>query len=140
MSAEDKAPCSVTSLRVLIVEDTEERQQILTSLYRAHAWILVYTGRRALSLLDAYDFDIISLDYNLRGDLTGADVSRAISCSRNKDARIVIHSMNVKGAGQIAKILPQAVHFPVSKMARSNQAFKHLRNKIDELGAAYDWR
>ncbi len=140
MSTEDKACCSVTSLRVLIVEDTEERQQALTLLYRAHAWIVAHTGRRAISLLNAYDFDIISLDYNLRGDLTGADVARAIICSRNKDARIVIHSMNAKGADQIAKILPQAVHFPVSKMVRSNQAFKRLRNKIDELGATYDWR
>jgi CheY-like chemotaxis protein len=125
---------------VVIIEDTKERQEVLTSLYRSHAWILVNTGHRAITLLNAYDFDIISLDYNLDGELTGADVARAIACSRNGNARIVIHSMNAEGTEQIAKILPHAVLFPVSKMVRSNQAFRLLRNKIDELGAAFDWK
>lgn len=127
-------------IRVIIIEDTKERQEVLTSLYRSHAWILVSTAHRAITLLNAYDFDIISLDYNLDGELTGADVARAIASSRNRSARIVIHSMNPRGAEQIAKILPHAVLFPVSKMVRSNQAFRLLRNKVDELGAAFDWR
>lgn len=127
-------------LRVLIVEDTDERQKVLTDLYRSHAWILAYTGRRAVTLLNAYDFDIISLDYNLRGDLTGEDVARAITLSRNKNARIIIHSMNPQGVDRMAEILPQAIRFPVSRMVRSNRAFKHLRSKLDELGADYDWK
>jgi CheY-like chemotaxis protein len=131
---------SASPLRVAIIEDTEERQEVLKSLYRSHAWVLVNTGRRAVTLLNAYDFDIISLDYNLDGDLTGADVARAIACSRNQNARIVIHSMNPKGAEQIARILPHAVMFPLSKMIRSNQAFRLLRSKIDDLGAAFDWK
>jgi CheY-like chemotaxis protein len=49
----------IAPLRILIIEDTEERQKILTSLYRSHAWILVNTGHRAITLLKAYDFDII---------------------------------------------------------------------------------
>ncbi|HKO43863.1 MAG TPA: cyclic-phosphate processing receiver domain-containing protein [Pyrinomonadaceae bacterium] len=130
---------TAAALRVLIVEDTEERQNVLMSLYRAHAWILAATGRRAVTLLNAYDFDIISLDYNLRGPLTGAEVAQAIASSRNQNTRVVIHSMNPKGAIQIAQLLPDAVQFPVSKMVGSNRGFKTLRNKIDELGAAYDW-
>jgi len=135
----DNLPGSRAPLRVLIVEDTEERQKILTSLYRSHAWVLVHTGRRAMTLLDAYDFDIISLDYNLRGELSGADVAKAVQSSRNKNARIIIHSMNLQGAEQISKILPQAIHYPVSKMVRSNAAFKRLRTRLDEVGVAYDW-
>ena len=131
---------TATALRVLIVEDTQERQNVLMSLYRAHAWILAPTGHRAVTLLNAYDFDIISLDYNLRGPLTGAEVAQAIASSRNQNTRVVIHSMNPKGAIQIAQLLPEAVQFPVSKMVRSNRGFKTLRNKIDELGAAYDWK
>ncbi len=126
-------------LRVLIIEDTEERQKILTSLYRSHPWILVNTGHRAITLLNAYDFDIISLDYNLRGELNGADVAQALTCSRNKNARIVVHSLNPKGVEQISKILPHAILYPVSKMIRSNKAFKRIRAKIDKLGADYDW-
>jgi CheY-like chemotaxis protein len=129
----------IAPLRILIIEDTEERQKILTSLYRSHAWILVNTGPRAITLLKAYDFDIISLDYNLRGDFNGADVAQVRKCSRNKNARIVVHSLNPKGVEQISKILPDAIAYPVSKMVRSNQAFKRLRSKIDELGADYDW-
>jgi DNA-binding response OmpR family regulator len=125
---------------VLIVEDTEERQNALTSLYRSHAWVLAPTGRRAVALINAYEFDIISLDYNLRGNLTGADVAQTIASSRNRHTRVVIHSMNPKGATKIALLLPQALHFPVSKMVRSNRTFKFLRSKIDELGAAYDWK
>ncbi len=140
MSQNDEADSPLTPLRVLIVEDTEERQNTLTSLYRSHAWVLAHTGRRAITLLNAYQFDVISLDYNLRGPLTGADVARAIAGSRNKDARVVIHSMNPRGASQIAGVLPQAAHFPLSKMVRSNQSFKRLREKIDELGAAHDWK
>ena len=129
----------IAPLRILIIEDTKERQKILTSLYRSHAWILVNTGHRAITLLKAYNFDIISLDYNLRGEFNGADVAQVRKCSRNKNARIVVHSLNPKGVEQISKILPDAIAYPVSKMVRSNQAFKRLRAKIDELGADYDW-
>jgi len=81
-------PISKNILRVLLVEDVQECQQILTSLYRSHAWILVHTGQRAIGLLKASDFDIISLDYNLRGELNGAGVAQALKHSRNQNARV----------------------------------------------------
>lgn len=85
------------------------RQQILTSLYKAHAWILVNTGQRAITLLNAYDFDIISIDYNLRGELNGAEVAQALKCSRNKNTRSIVHSLNPKGVKSILAILPDAI-------------------------------
>ena len=117
------------------------RQQILTSLYKAHAWILVNTGQRAITLLNAYDFDIVSIDYdyNLRGELNSAEVAQVLKCSRNKNARIIVHSLNPKGVKSILAILPDAIPYPVSKMVRSNKTFKYLRGKIDELGTTYDW-
>ena len=121
---------------MLIVEDTEERQAVLTQLYRSHAWVMVDTGARAVTILNAYDFDIISLDFNLRGPLSGADVARAIAQSRNASTGVVIHSMNPNGASEISSILPQAIQFPVRKMVRSNAAFKELRERIDASG----WR
>jgi CheY-like chemotaxis protein len=127
-------------LRVLIIEDTEERQKILTSLYRAHAWILANTGARAITLVNAYDFDMISLDYNLRGDLSGDAVARAIEQSRNRDTRVVVHSLNPTGVEKIAGILSNAIVFPVSKMVRTNATFKRLRNGLDERGADFDWK
>jgi CheY-like chemotaxis protein len=126
-------------LRVLIIEDTPERQEVLRSLYRNHAWILVETGQRAVTLLNAYDFDLVSLDYNLRGPLTGADVARALLASRNRQATLVVHSLNPKGVQQILEVAPQARIYPVSKIARTNQALKDLRSRLDELGTAFDW-
>ncbi|RUT09896.1 hypothetical protein DSM106972_003910 [Dulcicalothrix desertica PCC 7102] len=102
------------SLRVLIIEDTEERQSILTSLYRSHAWMLVNT-------------DIISLDYNLRGELNGADVAKEIKLSRNTNTKIIVHSLNPKGVKQILKIILDAITYPISRMVRSNKHFKYLR-------------
>lgn len=122
-------------LRVLIVEDTKERQEILTSLYRNHAWILVNTAPRAITLLQAYEFDIVSLDYNLAGELNGNAVAEALSQSHNRNARIIVHSMNPAGAAKMREVLPTAIGYPVSRMVRSNQVFKTLRSRIDLLGA-----
>lgn len=115
------------------------RQQILTSLYKAHAWILVNTGQRAITLLNAYDFDIVSIDYDLRGELNGAEVAQALKCSRNKNARITVHSLDTKGVKSIQAILPCAIPYPVSKIVRSNKTFKYLKSKIVRLGADYNW-
>ena len=126
-------------LRVLIIEDTSDRQEILTSLYRNHAWILVSTAARAMTMLQAYPFDVISLDYNLAGELTGRAVAEAIAQSHHQNARIIVHSMNPAGAAELSTILPQAIQYPISRMARSNQVIKTIREKIDLLGAAYEW-
>jgi CheY-like chemotaxis protein len=126
-------------LRVLIVEDTAERQEILTALFRDHAWVLAPTGARAIRLLQAFDFDLISLDYNLRGELSGVDVAQGILNSRNRNTRVVVHSLNPQGRARIAELLPQAIIYPVSRMVRSNRHFKRLRARLNELGAAFDW-
>ncbi len=129
----------VQPLRVLIVEDTLERQKVLTTLYRRHAWVLVHTARRAITMLDAFDFDIVSLDYNLPGEATGEQVAQAVARSRNHDSRVVIHSLNPRGAARMAAVLPHAIVYPVSRIARSNQHFKRLQAGIDRHGARFDW-
>ncbi len=52
-------------LRILIVENSPARQKTLKNLFRDHAWILVNTARRALKLIEVFDFDLIALDYDL---------------------------------------------------------------------------
>ena len=69
-------------LRILIIEDTADRQELLQSLYREHAWVRVHTAARAICLLRAYDFDLISLDYNLAGQDTGEAVALALENGR----------------------------------------------------------
>lgn len=126
-------------LRVLLVEDIDKRQQVLTSLYESHAWILVDTVERAITLLHAYTFDIISLDYDLRGERKGLEVAQALKHSCNKNARVIVHSMNSRGVKSILAVLPNAIPYTVSKMIRSNESFQYLKVKINELGTVYDW-
>ena len=49
-------------LKILIVEDQPERQEILKQLCRHHAWVLAHTAARACRLIEAYEFDLIFLD------------------------------------------------------------------------------
>ena len=130
-----KGPLNI--LRVLIVEDTPERQKILTELFRDHAWVLVNTVARALRLLKAYEFDVVSLDYNIGGDLLGVDVARHIRNARIKP-RVVIHSMNPQGRKQILAVLPEAMEFPISSMVKTNKRFKSLREELKK-GKDFDW-
>lgn len=117
-------------MRVLIVEDSPERVTFLKSLYRDHAWIEVRTVKRATLLLDAYDFDVISLDYDLAGEGKGDEVARYLVGSRNSNVDVIIHSDNAVGAGKIKTFLPKAVHVPTSKIIQSNERFKELRHEL----------
>jgi CheY-like chemotaxis protein len=126
-------------MRVLIIEDTPERQKVLTSLYRSHAWILVDSCHRAIRLIQAYQFDLISMDYNIRGDQDGDSVAAAMQESPNKDAKVIIHSMNPKGADKLSLIMPDAIRYPVNKMITSNSHFNKLRNAIDKEGVSFNW-
>ena len=126
------------TLRILIVEDTHERQEILRNLFRDHAWILVHTADRAIRLLNAYDFDLISLDFDLAGTKRGDEVAWVIPHSRNSKTKVIIHSMNSPGAERIMALLPHAKHVPISKMIKNNSIFKRLRQELLK-GVDIDW-
>lgn len=118
--------------RILIVEDTKERQKILQNLYQDHAWLLVHTASRAVRLINAYDFDLISLDYDLAGEEKGDQIAVAIAQSRNNKTKVIIHSMNHPGANKISQILPDAEIVPFSKMIKTNQIFKSIKKQLSE--------
>ncbi len=126
-------------LRVLIVEDTAERQQFLQSLFREHAWVLVHTAARAIRLIKAFDFDLISLDYDLSGPGKGDEVAKAQSDSRNANAPVLVHAMNSTGAAGIAEILPQAAIVPIASIMKSNATVKRIREALRN-GVPSDWR
>ncbi len=66
-------------LRIFIVEDTPARQEVLTRLCKDHAWVLVHSARRAISLVHAYEFDLIFLDYDLAGPGKGDAEAAALT-------------------------------------------------------------
>jgi CheY-like chemotaxis protein len=119
-------------LRVLIVEDTPERQEVLRGLFRDHAWITVHTAARAICLVEAYDFDLIALDYDLAGPGKGDEVASVIPGSRNAGATVIVHAMNSKGAERIVALLPKAKLLPLSRITRNNRTFKRLRSELAE--------
>ena len=71
--------------------------------------------------------------------MNGADVAKVLKYSGNKSVRVIVHSLNPRGAKAISSILPDAIVYPVARMVRSNKLFKYLRSKIDQLGQDYDW-
>jgi len=134
----DEAGGRAIILRILIVEDTPERQKWLQQLYREHAWVLVHTAARAVRLVAAYDFDLISLDYNLAGPDTGAVVAQAIASSRNARTPILVHSMNPRGAEDLVARLPHAKCVPVGSLVRTNAVAKRVREALRQ-GVPQDW-
>lgn len=126
------------NLRILIIEDTPDRQKILQNLFKDHAWVMVHTAERAIRLVEAYDFDLIALDFDLATEKTGEDVARALAKSKNKNAKVIIHSMNHPGALKITHFLPKADIIPISKITRNNETFKRLRLELSK-GVDIDW-
>jgi CheY-like chemotaxis protein len=124
--------------RILIVEDSPDRQEVLTNLYRGHAWVLVNTASRARTLLSAFTFDLISLDYDLAGGEKGDAVAETIAASSSAGALVIVHSMNAAGADRIRAAIPEAVFAPISKMTRDNATFRRLQEQL-RSGASIDW-
>ena len=125
-------------LRVLIVEDTPRRQELLRQLYREHAWVLTADAAHAARLVAAYDFDLISLDYNLAGPNNGDAVAEAIAASRNARTPVLVHSMNPRGAGRLAELLPHASCVPVGRIVKTNATVKRVREALRN-GVPEDW-
>jgi CheY-like chemotaxis protein len=126
-------------LRILIIEDTLDRQEVLTRLCKDHAWVLVHTARRAITLIHAYEFDLIFLDYDLAGPEKGDAVAAAIAHSPNLHSKVIVHAMNAAGAQKIQAILPQADLVPLSRMTKDNATFKRLRVQLAR-GVDIDWQ
>ncbi|MFH1842296.1 MAG: cyclic-phosphate processing receiver domain-containing protein [bacterium] len=125
-------------LRILILEDSPERQEILKQLFRDHAWVLVHTAARAIRLLEAYEFDLVTLDFDLAGEETGDVVADQLRRGPDGQTRVVVHSMNPQGRERIAALLPTATLLPISAMTKTNQRFKALREALKN-GPDFDW-
>jgi CheY-like chemotaxis protein len=126
------------TLRVLIIEDTLERQEALQRLVKDHAWVLVHTASRAIRLLGSYEFDLIFLDFDLAGEERGDRVAAAISGSGNAKAKVIVHSMNDPGAKKIAGVLANVELVPFSKITKSNAVFRKLQQEL-QRGVDIDW-
>lgn len=125
-------------LKVLIVENTPERQRTFKNLFKEHAWILVNTAQRAKTLIEVYDFDLILLDFDIDGPHSGENIAQFIPQSRNADTLVWVHSMNAPGVELIQKHLPNSIAIAYSKITRDNQTFKKLKEELHQ-GLQIDW-
>ena len=122
-------------MRVLIVEDSPERIEAFRGLFRDHASVWATTAARASRLVEAFRFDLITLDFDLAGPGDGATVAAVVATSHNAEARVWVHSMNDPGAKRILTVLPHAARVPYQSLIRTNAVFKRLR---DALGRGPD--
>jgi len=136
--SEINMPITMKCLRILIVEDSPERQTIMKNLFSHHAWILANTAARANKLLSAFEFDLVSLDYDLAGRDKGDQVARFLSKTKNISSTVLIHSMNASGAQKILEILPDALYVPLSRITRDNTTFKKIKEELKK-GTDINW-
>jgi CheY-like chemotaxis protein len=125
-------------LRVLIVENTPERQEILQSLYQDHGWVIAPTAARAIRLLETYYFDLVSLDFNLTGVEQGEDLASFISRFLNGKTKVIVHSSKRKETDPISAQIPQADIVPLSRITRSHAVLERFRQELSR-GNNIDW-
>ncbi len=100
-------------MNILVVEDSEERNQHFRQWLQGHEFSIAINAEEGLRLLHAKKYDVIFLDHDL-GDRsgvpsddpnTGYAVAKEIPNSINKDAQVIIHSMNPVGSQNILNVL-----------------------------------
>jgi len=115
-------------MKILVVEDSEERNSLFREWLKGHDFMIALDAPTGIRYLQAYEYDVIFLDHDL-GDRsnvdsedinTGYQVAKLIPNSINKNAQVIIHSMNPIGSGNMLKVLNgKAVHRPFGPWIKS---------------------
>lgn len=96
-------------MKILVVEDSEERNVQFRKWLSHHDFDIATDASSAIKMLNLKKYDVIFLDHDL-GDRsnvpsddpnTGYAVAKQIPYSINRNAQVVIHSMNPQGANNI---------------------------------------
>ena len=113
-------------LKVLLVEDSEERVTALRQLYHQHSVIVRRNAEEAIATLAAESVDLVHLDYDLQGDLTGEEVARFL-LETQKKVPVIVHSENPQGLAAIKAVLPSALAVPISTLRRKEGDVARLK-------------
>ena len=107
----------IENLVVLVVEDDQERQSAFKEELFDCDLTLADNAGHAIALLSSRQFDCVFLDYDLstRGG-EGRIIAEALASGRNGSAKVIVHSMNLAGAMQMRKFLPQCKIIPFSDL------------------------
>lgn len=102
-----------SSMKILVVEDSEDRNQHFRQWLQGHDFSIVLNAEDGIRQVHAKKYDVIFLDHDL-GDRsgvpsddpnTGYAVAKEIPNSINRDAQVIVHSMNPVGSQNILNVL-----------------------------------
>jgi CheY-like chemotaxis protein len=119
--------------RILLVEDepaiAEVQYQILTKDPFRHIVSLAVNGQTAVDIFDRNEFDVVSLDYMLPGDINGLDVYYHIR-ENDKDIPVVFISGNIEFIASMNQLKEKDPHLDHLPKPVNNLEYV---NKINEL-------
>jgi CheY-like chemotaxis protein len=107
-------------MRILVLDDSNERLIQFKQRLIGHVLDCVKTSRQAIDLLKEYDYDAVFLDHDLNGEAftpsgpgTGYEVAKWIEKNQQRKPKIIyIHSFNPVGAEKMKQALPEAILAP----------------------------
>ena len=109
-------------MKILILDDDENRHTLFDLNYRGHELIHVRTAAEAIGFLKSETFDVACLDHDLGGmqmvdswgtEPTGYDVAKWIAMHPERKPKLIyIHSYNPDGARNMHNILPGSILAP----------------------------
>jgi len=114
-------------MKVLIVEDSADRQNVLKNLYKFHQIEIAETSNDALCMLKMNSFDILHLDYDLDCESTSEIVAHELK-KRSLNCIIIIHSENPDGVTKLQELLPKSFTIPISHFAGKNPFSSKLKS------------
>jgi len=120
-------------LSILIVEDGDNRIEVLRSLYSRHKLTVCRDGQSAMKTLRTGAFDLIHLDHDLEGELTGVDVAGTIR-SACPETPVIVHSENSSGVSAILRVLPDALQIPISTLSEKTPLTSQLKALLSASG------
>ena len=108
-------------MKILILEDNEERHKKFLEALKSHEVVIVETSQEAIKYLKEEKWDVAFLDHDLGGQANvssgpGTGYEVAVWLSENVDrmpTQVYIHSMNPVGSQKMKFALPDAIVSPV---------------------------
>lgn len=90
-------------MKILIIEDSNERIKAFKRLFKYHELHFAKSGSEAIEKIPQ-GWDLISFDYDLGGAETSEEAARFLGKNPGYTKDVVIHSYNPVGAEKLNKI------------------------------------
>lgn len=128
-------------MKILIVEDSENRIKRFREQLVGCSVDIVKTAKLGIALCKTIKYDIIFLDHDLGGEIyadlnnqnTGYQVAREIITSINSNTPTIIHSCNGVGALDIQSLIRHADIIPFTSLSKMNLNKAFVESYVKEF-------